>query len=77
VRGEPGVGEPDQQRRHGPALGGQPLDPCLRDQPRADLDRSHREDRWSADAEPLDPRRRVVDRAHGELVALAEPALDR
>ena len=34
-------------------------------------------DRRGADAEALDPRRRLVDRPHRELVALAEPPLDR
>ncbi|CAB4901157.1 unannotated protein [freshwater metagenome] len=74
---QPLVGQGHQQVGERAALGGDGGDPRLGGQRDADLDRRGGQHRRGADGEPLDPVDRLVGRPHVELVAGAEPALQR
>jgi hypothetical protein len=77
VRREPGLPESGGQLGHRAALRRQPLDAGLGHQPDADLHGRHGQHRRCPHPEALDVGRRLVHRAHRELVALTEPPLDR
>ena len=76
-RGEPRIAEVDQVRRERHAFCAQRIDAGRGEQRHAGLDRGKPDDVRRACREPVDRRRRIVDSAHRELIALTEPAPDR